>query len=388
MMDRRPELRPLTSFRFFAALAVFLRHSHAWLNGHVDMPAFVSNCLHDGFCGVTFFYVLSGFILTYNYQSIFTRLTGRSVWSFCAARLARIYPVHLLAFLVAVPLVLGDILAEPSRAVVPTLANLTLTQSFVPDQAVFFSFNTVSWSLSDEMFFYLLLPLVLWTMHGLDLVRSGRAVALAATCWLLALACVLLGHDHPQGLWLWYVNPAFRLLDFLVGVSLGQIFLRLQRQGVAGPSRPVATLLEAGTLGLLALALVTSPLVPLLLRRSSYYTPCFALLILVFAFQRGRLSRVLSGPGLRLLGEVSFSFYMFHYTIMRLIDHYPRVTWLGEWPPLPRTLAVFLLSAAASVACYFWYELPLRDRVRRWLDRSRSRPPEEAYSPRPARRAA
>jgi peptidoglycan/LPS O-acetylase OafA/YrhL len=282
---------------------------------------------------------------------------------------ARIWPVQLLTFGLAVIVLHREIMAAPGHYIGPAIANLTLTQSFFPNESIFFSFNSVSWSLSDEIFFYAIFPLVLWALHALGWDRPRSASLLAIGLWLIAMGCVLMGRNHPLGFWMWYVNPAFRVLDFLTGVALGQVYLGLQDKGIRGPSWKWAGILEVTSLFLIAAALTASPLAPYLLRRSVYYTPFFAMAILVFAYQRGFVSRLLSGKVLRLLGEASFSFYMFHYLFIRMIDRFPHATHIGDLNPLLRSIAVFALSLIVSIACYRWFEVPARSRVRNWLIR-------------------
>ena len=369
MTDHRPELRPLTAFRFFAALAVFLRHVYPWLKASPDMPSVVHSFMNDGFCGVTFFFVLSGFILTYNYRLVFIRLSGPAMWKFYAARVARIWPVHLLTLGLAAVVLHREIMAAPGQVIAPLLANLTLTQSFFSDETIYFSLNTVSWSLSDEIFFYLLFPFIVWAMHSVGLDRPVCSSLLAIVLWAVGMACVLTGLDDPLGFWMWYINPAFRVLDFLTGVAVAQVFLGLNDKGIRGPSPKWAVVLEVSSLVAVAVALMASPSVDYLLRRSVYYTPFFAIVILVFAYQRGLISRLLSGKVLLLLGEVSFSFYMFHFLLIRMIDRYPHATHLGDLPPLLRSIAVLAITLMASIGCYRWFEVPARRRVRDWLIR-------------------
>jgi peptidoglycan/LPS O-acetylase OafA/YrhL len=369
MTDQRPELRPLTAFRFFAALAVFFRHVCPWLGDHPDVPPVVYRVMNDGFCGVTFFFVLSGFILTYNYRAAFARLSAPAVGTFYAARVARIWPVHLLTFALAAVVLHREIAAAPAWYAGPAVANLALVQSWFPHETIYYSFNSVSWSLSDEVFFYALFPAALWAMRRVGLDRPRPAAALAVGVWAAAAAGVLSGRGHPLGFWVWSVDPAFCFVDFLIGVALGQVFLGLRDRGSRGPSSRGATALEVGSLMLVAAALAAGADVPYLFRRSVYYTPVFAAVILAFAYQRGLVSRLLSGPAFRLLGEVSFSFYMLHYLLIRLIDRYPHATHVGDWDAVPRSLAVFAVSLAASVGCYRLFELPARNRVRAWLVR-------------------
>jgi peptidoglycan/LPS O-acetylase OafA/YrhL len=369
MTNQLPELRPLTAFRFFAALAVFFRHLYPWFKENPDLPWVLHCFMNDGFCGVTFFFVLSGFVLTYNYRHSFDRLTRPGLRNFYIARVARIWPVHLLTFGLALVVLHEQILEDPSGYIRPAVANLTLTQSFFPVQGIYFSFNSVSWSLSDEIFFYAMFPLILWTMRSTGLNRPLGCCVLAIGVWIGAVACVILGRDDEIGFWMWYVCPVFRLVDFLIGVALGQIFLGLKDREFRGPNFRQASLLEIGSLAFVMVAILASPSVNYLLRRSVYYTPFFAVVILVFAYQKGIISRLISGKLLRLFGEASYSFYMFHFLLIHLADRYPRVTHLGSLDPVTRSVAVFAISLLVSIACYYWFEVPARTRVRSWLTR-------------------
>jgi peptidoglycan/LPS O-acetylase OafA/YrhL len=130
--DRNSLIRPLTSLRFFAALLVLAHHYFGFM---------------AGFSGVTFFYVLSGYILTVNYADRVG--SWREVKLFWWKRFARIYPTHLLVLAAAIPF-------GSSLSVLPI--NLLLLHSWVPVQSVFFSFNGPSWSISNEAAFYGVFP--------------------------------------------------------------------------------------------------------------------------------------------------------------------------------------------------------------------------------------
>lgn len=137
-------LNSLTSFRFIAALMVFI--FHAGLLSQYQLGA----------AGVSFFFVLSGFILAYNYHAKMQDLSREKIKSFYLARFAKIYPIHILTFLIALPVTLFYF--HPDGLYLVKLAfmsviNLSLVQSFVPSQGTYFNFNGVSWTLSVEAFF-------------------------------------------------------------------------------------------------------------------------------------------------------------------------------------------------------------------------------------------
>lgn len=84
----------LTSLRFIFALMVFGAHCYV-----ID-DFFDAHFFKEGFVGVSFFFVLSGFILSYNYREklLERRISRRTFW---VARIARIYPLHWLTLFVA-----------------------------------------------------------------------------------------------------------------------------------------------------------------------------------------------------------------------------------------------------------------------------------------------
>src|SRR5436853_2943009 len=97
----RPELQSLTSLRFFAAFAVLVLH---YRDRFGPLPDWVMKGVIGGQYGVTFFFVLSGFILTYRYADWFEGgVTESRYWLFQRFRFARIYPVYVVGLLLDTP---------------------------------------------------------------------------------------------------------------------------------------------------------------------------------------------------------------------------------------------------------------------------------------------
>jgi peptidoglycan/LPS O-acetylase OafA/YrhL len=93
----RPQLPAITSLRFFAAIHVVLFHLQCF---HlITGPSWFQKFCSIGYTGVSFFFVLSGFILVYTYA-------GRdlSAREFCRARFARVYPAYTFSLLACAPL--------------------------------------------------------------------------------------------------------------------------------------------------------------------------------------------------------------------------------------------------------------------------------------------
>ena len=202
-------IKPLTSLRFVFALMVFAAHCYV-----ID-PHFSHFLYKEGFVGVSFFFVLSGFIIAYNYQQKFQQnaVTKREFW---VARFARVYPLHIATLLLSL-LTGGALLAMNWDTVLKFCSQLFLVHPFVPQVDYFFSFNSPSWSLGCEQLFYLLFPfLALWLSNTRRLFWVSIALGI-----LIAGGMYITPEEQIKAYW--YVNPLTRLPDFLVGMLLFRI---------------------------------------------------------------------------------------------------------------------------------------------------------------------
>src|SRR6476661_11002704 len=197
MGERVGHLRSLTSLRFFAAALVVMHHISVFAPG----LGVIGLLTPSGYVGVTFFFVLSGFVLTYSWNA------DDRAPRFYRRRFARVYPVHLLFLVVGMVPALGN----PYWSALP--ANLTLLQAWSPNEMVSRSFSGVSWSLSCELFFYATFPMLI----GL-LARARHRLRLGAVLFGLALVVglVMQARQASVGLWLFHL-PLFRLVEFMGG---------------------------------------------------------------------------------------------------------------------------------------------------------------------------
>ncbi len=342
-------LRSLTALRFPAALAVFLVHAPLTRPGAV--------ALSSGYVGVGFFFLLSGFILTFNYSEPF------SLRRFYTARFARIYPVHLFAMIVAIAVLVfaggGPEWRDApwnERSLAIALQSVLL-QSWFSSAHIHFGANGPSWSLSDEAFFYALFPFALAAIVRVFRRSEWTTLLLAAAATWALLFAILARIGAPYDDWAVYIFPPVRFVDFAVGMLLGSAFLRMPSQ------RPWkdATFTEVCTLCAFTLAVALTAHLPQSLRFSAAMMPFSGAVVFVFALQCGWISRALASKTAVRLGEASYAFYLLHRPVIGL------TTALLPARPDVAFACSLAVSIALSLTLFVYLETPLRRLIRERL---------------------
>ncbi len=358
-MSDRTKIDPLTSTRFIAAFLIVLAHSSG--PGPFGFQFGLTTTFILGSAGVSFFFVLSGFILTYTYGRLEGRVEMRNFW---AARFARIWPTHALAFLLAVALLPASHWAIGANPVLPALSNLTLTHAGVPVPQYYFAFNAPSWSISTEAYFYLFYPLAALALaRRPGLVVGGAAVA-ALVMIVLTVALKLPSYAvetiaQPTSHGMISIHPATRFLEFACGMAAARLWA--ERRGSILLTRGAATLLEGAAILLVIMSVVGFQLigdaldargypdaVTLWLRFSASAVP-FAILIFVLALEAGAISRALSWRPFVILGEISFAMYMLHQIFIRFfVNHGLHAPEGMAWPTFA-LFSVFIVGLSYGV---------------------------------------
>ena len=204
-------INALTSLRFIFALMVFGAHCY------IIEDLFDTHFFKEGFVGVSFFFVLSGFIISYNYQNRLAEhiTTKRSFW---VARMARIYPLHWFTLFLSI--VLGGYVIYDGGWdwCKHFLASLTLTQAYIPHADYFFSFNSPSWSLCCEQLFYFCFPFLAVCF------KKNQKLLMLFILLLVLTVCGMYFTPEENIKGYWYVNPIARIPDFKVGMHLYRIY--------------------------------------------------------------------------------------------------------------------------------------------------------------------
>jgi peptidoglycan/LPS O-acetylase OafA/YrhL len=364
-MDRPAmQIRPLTALRFFAALGVFFHHAiPVWAGTPLAPPEIMHTILYEGCAGVSFFFLLSGFILAHNYADRFHSPSWCVAREFYIARFARIFPLHLLTLAASLPLVLPMISQHPAQAVRYAIANLTLTQAFVPSQGCYLCFNGVSWSLSVEAFLYVCFPVLAFALCQFGRRRLPVWIAAAILICGLMVATSWAGMHAPRPKWATSIFPVPRLLDFSLGILLNRIWKELQARRIAACSKAVGTAIELSTVGLLFVFVCFSPHVPADMHLAGYYPLPMSLVLLAFALGRGALSQWLSRPAFCYLGEISFAFYMTHMLVFAHLAPFRLLAEPSFASAVVGTLYWLSATIVVSAVCHAGYERP----TRKWI---------------------
>jgi peptidoglycan/LPS O-acetylase OafA/YrhL len=386
----RGRLPALTGTRWWAACAVFILHALILLPVYPFQKSELFRRIHQDFvpmqfgaAGVTFFFVLSGFIIYWSFDS------SGSPLGFYRRRVLKIYPTHLVSsvvFIVAARV--------PMHRLVLWVPNILLVHTWVPKWTTLGGLNVPSWSLCSEILFYASFPLLLPLVRRIP---SGRLVVWIAglLIFILALhAFYMIGLDGPRGIgnafaprleagdfspsselhasrvwfvqpdipvlrsyWFSYNFPPSRLAEFYVGVLAARMVLenRWRNTRLAAP------------MVLVAVSYAATWIVPVDFKMSALEAGPMAALIATLAVRdRCGLTGIASSRPMVWLGNVSFAFYLIQFPIMvivtRLVISGRRFGFFG-W--LGCATLCFVLALAAAALIYHLVDLPLMRRFAR-----------------------
>jgi peptidoglycan/LPS O-acetylase OafA/YrhL len=362
---RRPRLPAVTSLRFFAAFHVALFHMKEMrvLTG----PQWLVGFAGIGYVGVSFFFVLSGFILVYTYA-------GRDIvlGEFWQTRFARIYPAYLFSLLLTFPFFyIGThmfhvpfFLFGEQHFLLSAALVLLLLQAWVPPAALMW--NAVAWSLSVEAFFYAVFPFALKRFAKLSNVALGVVIP---ACWLAGMA-VSAGYlaMRPAGAeyvgstdWSGAVqfvkfSPLVRLPEFLLGMACGFLFIRSERN-----PKLALPLMTAGVLGVVA-TVVASRFVPYLVVHTAMSGPAFAAVVYGIALEP-KWASWLNNRLLVLFGDASYSFYLLHSTVLGFFFYNWKTGQVRFNGPVGIVIWTIIMLTIASLV-YRFIEEPARRKLR------------------------
>ncbi|MGW4091758.1 acyltransferase family protein [Nocardia sp. NPDC004750] len=366
-VDNRKRLPSLTGLRFFAAFSVFV--FHVMLPASPIPPYKPVNLFSDpdiaydaawvvgkaGFLGVSFFFVLSGFVLTWSWKP------GSSKLQFIRRRVVKIFPNHLTLWVASMVLFAAAI--TPWKAWLP---NLFLIHAWFPQNYINAGVNTPSWTLSCELLFYVLFPFLIPVVLRIEskYLWYCAAAMVAGICVIVLLTVFVIPSSEKSELtpipvlqlWFGYLFPPSRLFEFFLGVFVA----RIVQEG-----RWIRVPLWA------SLATVVAGYVV------AMYTPFYVGFVLATAVPLALLigsaaqsdldgaSRFLSSRLMVRLGEISFAFYICQGVTLFYVRRTMDAATFSAPVAVSLIVALFFLNILAAWSLFTFVESPAMRRFAR-----------------------
>jgi peptidoglycan/LPS O-acetylase OafA/YrhL len=332
----REQINALTGLRGIAASWVLIYHSYR-LTEDLDAAARAPMAFLGaaGYLGVDIFFVLSGFVIAYNYAHKDLHTSWSQYGSYLWKRLARLYPVHIAALVFfAVTLPLHE--ANSDQSLLGLVKTLTLTHAW--DLPVPKIWAAPSWSISAEWVAYLGFPVL-----ALMTRRFNAAVSLAAIAALLGLFYLSIVYGPWPGNSMGYGLHRIAF-EFATGVVLYRLWSHRKL------AINVATLVAL--VGLLLGGSAIDVIDPS--DRIMAAGPVFATVIVYgFACATGALAQVMTR--LEHLGHISYSLYLLQSTVLGVM-----IALLRQWDLTTDTVAVYTGLAVAIAITYGLSDLTYR----------------------------
>jgi len=366
-------LDALTGLRFAAAAVVVLSHSRDCFGIEPRWYDFI-NGMNLGGMGVTFFFILSGFILTHVYPSLKSNgERGR----FLLARFARIWPAHALGNLVMIVIVGGSLLPAPAGYTQwgTLFRTLAMLNSWIPAQEMLDAYDGPTWSISAEFFFYLCFIFLIFNWERTWWWKVLLTVAFPVAVFVAAPSLGLPDggpSSVPNYETFLYYNPLARLYQFCLGMVTALAWRNYRHKF---PSSILwATSLEIVVVAVVLLSGYYSinvssaagvrftinghGLIGWMHGCSSLQALPFAALIFVFANGTGLISSFFATRTVVLLGEISYGVYILHFPLLE----YYRINRnaFGLWPGWQGYLVFWALLLLLSHWLWVGMERPAR----------------------------
>ena len=267
---------------------------------------------YGGDAGVTFFFILSGFVLSMGCGASIKNGTFKYI-QFLRKRLTKIYPLHLVTFTIALCM---SFVAGVKFNITKTILHVFMLQEFTLSEDMLRYGTGLSWFLGALFFCYLLFPFL---YRQLIISRNKVFGALLTIYILLALSIESCCNNSAIDDFM-FAFPPLRVIDFAVGIIAYRLYTAPFsihfRQWIDRQSATKLSILEIIiVVSVSALTYIPYCLLPSWIRFAPLFWLPFSLLIYWFAISsnnKGIITKLLSQRALVFLGNISFEIYMLH----------------------------------------------------------------------------
>ena len=347
----------LTGIRFLAAIHVVLFHNFAFFDLKNISP-WITNFIYKGEAAVSFFFILSGYILTHAYKERLNDSKQKRKYFF--SRLAKLYPLYLFAFVIDLPRGLDYFFSQyPSneatiKSVISGLAHILMLQSWIP--RVTASWNPPAWSLSCELFFY-----IVFIFSVKPMMKSLRKKTLIIILYFFPIATYIFATyftiiDTNTSIFhtFWRSFPLLKINEFFIGILLYGLHLQ--------EDKFIKTIVKNGNIifwGSIVISFILTtvarPYIPREIFSSALYVPIFSLIIITSQNDKVFGKKYFESKALVYLGTISYALYILHQPIATYFSLY-----------LENSLfkgIFYLCGALLSHLCYRYIEKPCQKKL-------------------------
>ncbi|MCT7661812.1 acyltransferase family protein [Mycobacterium deserti] len=377
---RTGEIKALSGLRIVAAAWVVLFHFRPLLEQAA--PGFRSAfapLLDCGAQGVDLFFILSGFVLTWNYldrmgESFSWRATAHFLW----LRLARVWPVylvtmHLAALWIIFTLNVGHVPSEAAGSLTAMnwIRQVLLVQLWFQPFFDGSSWDGPAWSISAEWLAYLLFGALVMVIFRIARATRARGLICLAVVASLPPVLLLMATGLFYTPWSWLPRI---VMQFTAGALLCAAVRRLRPTDRARRAAGYGSLLLAG--GIVAnLYLLDAHPIPTIHDSSGLVDVLFVPLVLTLAIGTGTLPAMLSLRPVVYLGHISFSLYMVHELVhttwnWTVVQFEVRLT--PDSAGKATLLGLLAAALAGAALLYHFVEEPARKWMRRMVGDTRT----------------
>ncbi|WP_341906095.1 acyltransferase [Fluviicola taffensis] len=352
-MEKDNYFPALTGIRAIAAYMVFFHHYNPF-SSYQNQVRYFTDELHTG---VTFFFVLSGFLIAQRYFDKQIRFKD-----YIFLRFARIFPLFLVILIGTISYNILILKFNVSSEMIHFLLNATLLKAF--SSQFIFTGIPQAWSLSVEELFYLTAPFIFY------LIKKKRIFLILAPLVLLTIGYLLYLIFHPISFYGFFDSTDLifnytyfgRCCEFFIGIALFYLYSRYSIKikyitwiGCLGCILGILSISffrDHGELG------IRHPMGMLI---NTLLLPLLGIAPLYFGLitERTLLSRLLSSGVFQLLGKSSYAFYLIHLGfIFMIVNHFTE-----------NSLINFLLIQLISIGLFKFIEEPVHKRLRSYIRR-------------------
>ncbi len=309
----------LQALRALAFLGIFFQHS----NFYISWAAL----------GVSVFFVMSGFLMTYRYENVELVTSFRDNLLFSVKKIKKLYPLHVITMLFFVVLSLkslieGGITLKKTLLLIGEIGiNVTLLQTWF--YRTIFSFNGVAWFLSVSLFLYFIFPWIKRIIERFSIIQ----LCIVSVAILIGeiVACtpviIIFGNDSHVYTWFMYCFPVFRVGDFFIGCVLKRLFFE---RGMRLVGTLKATIFEVLTIAITVFVYKnhigqSNPFLIALHNWTTIYIPVAAMWVFLFASNKGIVTKLLTNKMTIFIGNISAYAFLIHYVVTKyssiILDH-------------------------------------------------------------------